>query len=404
MATTTATTTTPAAAQAPSKANKAAKPPRWSQEVQAKATNENFFLKAGATVRLKISAAEKNWQKPEFADYVYLVEERFAGKPDEVAAELRQWCKYNDDQVREALARGLTRDNCLGANATKKAEFDREVARANASKEAKEQPAAEGAPAPAKVDMTNLGAILPLMPGAKKVTGRAPKAPRAPRAPKAAAAKGAPKASKAAPAAGSGGAARRQRHVTIFSRLQSLRDNAVLDVSNMQADGSGIRTMDRPKSSKNSNKRELPALTGCPVLPLVSTSQAQHEAAVRRLVETENHPEYAPYLAAVPQCWAQAHAPAAAGVVPTVPVVAPVPAPAPAPAVPAAPVLPPLPAPAPAAASVALPAIPKPAIPGLPAMGLPLAGLPSVAPLKPGASKAVGLMNLPNLPRSPARK
>ena len=112
---------------------------KWSPEAAQKAADKGAFIRVGGTkpsCRF-LSGATRSWTSanPLENRTIFSIEYRISGTPENVSASLK-YANYPDEQVQEALANAITKENYLS---TKNEEYKQELALHIANKEAKPQ-------------------------------------------------------------------------------------------------------------------------------------------------------------------------------------------------------------------------------------------------------------------------
>lgn len=225
-----------------------AKGPKWTPETPEAAAKRHKYVKAVGGGELLLSGAPARWAKPEFARDVYSPDLRLVGTPEEITALLRG-LGVPDGQIQGWLANAFTAQNY---QATKKAQYDAEIAAYTAYKRAKA--AQQTGP---KVSLNQLNAIYEAVKG-----GTATTATTTARAPT---------------AKGRGG-----RTTDLAQRLRDLVAGKVIDCTNMKENGTGCKAI--PVPGAGSKKKMVPGLN------LVSANYENYKRAIDLL-----GPEYAEY-------------------------------------------------------------------------------------------------------------
>jgi hypothetical protein len=111
---------------------------KWSKEMAEKASEKNKFIRVGSgdkTSTRLLSGATRFWSgsDPEEIHSIFNTTYRITGTPEHIESALR-YEDYSEDQIREAIADSITKDNY---QTTKKDAYDEELKQHTSSKKSK---------------------------------------------------------------------------------------------------------------------------------------------------------------------------------------------------------------------------------------------------------------------------
>lgn len=221
----------------------------WSKDIAERAKQKHCYVKIGPnTGELRISGAEKRWKSPENEHDIYVGGEfRIVGTTKELTEFFRGLNK-TDNEIKEIISMGYSSKNY---NTSKKEQFERELQEYDDWRQ--KQPKTTKP----TVHLEDLSFIVGGLHGASVLkTHRERKSTNV----------------------------ARNRHIPLKQRLTSLTEGKVLDVSYMENDGSGIKIIEKPRTTKSKK-------IGVEGLAIVSSSRTTYAQALKLLGS-----EYSKYI------------------------------------------------------------------------------------------------------------
>lgn len=232
-------------------------------EMINRAREGSYYIKLGNKGgTLTVTGAPGYWQRDGNQNVIYIPSMRIAGTPEDITQVLRTNYNASDADIQQYISSGFTSQNynVPAEQGGKAEEFDQEVEeykKFRQNKENQKQADIVNGRVPRPLELSDLDWIIPGLPEATtaKSSGAGRRTP-----------------SKTKPTSG---AAKGAKAGGLAQRIQQLAPGKVLDVSNMNESGTGIKTINQP--GQGSKK------FGVQGLPIVSSDATNFERALTEL-------------------------------------------------------------------------------------------------------------------------